>query len=209
MGLMQLFKEKKTPEEVKEIRETRTKYNKYIRYTKAGTANLVKGNLLTPETAASISKVLMDAGNWLKANPNADLEDINSSSENTLTSILNLIESDKPKIVYKNYMKIYSANVEALKQQGKLRDDQYEKSKKLIKDQDAWFKKNVESATELEYSNQIQEVQDKALEILGSQPELQDAKQDLQKAKEDVKEKPSNEIEKDITKSIFPEEDRL
>jgi hypothetical protein len=39
-------------------------------------------------------------------------------------------------------MKIYAANVESLKQQGKLRDDQYTKSKQLITDQNEWYKKN-------------------------------------------------------------------
>jgi hypothetical protein len=199
MSLWRLFREKKTPEEIKEINENRAVFYKYIRDARASIAALVGKSLMTVDTQKSISAILMDASKWLKANPRAELEDIQERASGVLNDVNNLMESDKAKITYINYMKIFDASTESLKAQGIIQDDKYNKLKQLKKDQDKWYKENLTTAGDFDYSDQIQSVYDQTGEILGSAPEVQAAKDNLQDAKKDTAKKSPEEVQQTIS----------
>lgn len=199
MSLIRLFKEKKTPEEVKAIRDVRAAYYKYINDSTNIVLLGVKGNTITPETGSEISKLLMDDKKWLQRNPTPDIEDIGSKYETLLSNINDLLNNDKPKIVFKNTLKIYKATFESQARQNIITGIQHEKLKELLKKEEEWYTKNTKTATELDYLTQIQDLNNKILDI-GLNPDTieKDAKINLEKENE-VKEKKKKVDENEVS----------
>jgi len=197
MSLVRLFKEKKTPEEIQQIRQIRQAYFSYITAATANIINAVKANTLTPETSSQISTLLTKDKTWLDSNPDLDAGDITTRYDSLINAVQNLILTDKPKIEFRNTILIYRALFTNQKQSGQLTQEQFDNFDRELKAEDEWYKKNIFTATELDFINETQKMND-TLKEGGIKAK------DLATAKEDSK-KPTEEVKKQLTEKELEE----
>jgi len=160
MSLVRLFKEKKTPEEIQQAREARKNVYAYITGATANLVNGVKANTITPETSRECSTLLTAEKKWLDTNTDADTQDIVSRFDILSDKIKTLIENDKPRLVFKNSLLVYDTVFKASLQQGKITKEQYDKLNRVIVAETAWYNKNATLASELDFNNELQKMND-------------------------------------------------
>jgi hypothetical protein len=198
MSLTRLFKEKKSPEEIQALRNIRQAYYTFISDSTNAVLSSTKANLLTPETANEISKLLLKDKTWLQANSSVDVEDISARYDTLISNIKDLVNNDKPKIAFKNGLKLYGIAIRAQNQQGLFTPEQYTKLKTILKEEEDWYAANVTKATELDYLTEAQTLHDKILEI-GLNPDTIS----------DVKKETQNKSQSDIEKALLEKEAKL
>jgi len=189
MSLWRLFKDKKTPEEIKAIRDARQVYYAGIKTASDGIIQASKLSFLTPETAAEMSKLIMTDKQWLKDNPNADLEDIGSRYETLVNNLSTLQDNDKIRVFFLNYLKLAENNSKLAKQTNQLTQEQYNSIKDLIKSENDWYAKNKVSASEIDYNTEIQSFNEKVLDIGLHPDQVKDIQESSEKSQSEVKEK--------------------
>jgi len=160
MSLVRLFKEKKTPEEIQQAREARKNVYAYITGATANLVNAVKANTITPETSKECSSLLTAEKKWLDSNTDADTQDIVSRYDVLNDKIKTLITNDKPRLIFKNSLLVYDTVFKASLQQGKITKEQYDKLNRVITAETAWYDKNVTVASELDFNNELQKMND-------------------------------------------------
>jgi hypothetical protein len=198
MSLIRLFKEKKSPEEIQALRNVRQLYYTFIAESTKAVLSSTKANMLTPETASEISKLLLKDKSWLQANPSVDVDDIGSRYDTLVSNIKDLLDNDKPKIAFKNGLKLYGIAIRAQNQQGLFTPAQYTKLKEILKEEEDWYTQNVTKATELDYLTEGQTLHDKILEV-GLHPDTIT----------DVKKETENKSQNDIEKTLLEKETKL
>jgi len=187
MSLVRLFKEKKTPEEIQQIRQVRQGYYSYISGATANIVNAVKANTLTPETSTQISTLLTKDKSWLDSNPDLDANDLTTRYDMLLNSVQNLILTDKPKIEFRNTLLIYQSLFKANLQNKSITQEQYDNLDRELKTENEWYTKNVLTATELDFVNETQKMNDKLKEGGIKATDVANAKKDSTKPTEEVK----------------------
>jgi hypothetical protein len=91
--------------------------------------------------------------------------------------------------VFKNILKIYKTTFNEQARQNLITSNQHEKLKDVIKNEEEWYAKNTKTATELDYITEIQDLNNKVLDI-GLKPDVieKSAKINLEKETKEAKE---------------------
>ena len=200
MSLIRLLKEKKTPEEIEPIRKIRQGYYSYITGATANIINAVKANTLTPETSSQISTLLSKDRAWLDSNPDIDVNDLSVRYDSLLNNVQNSILTDKPKITFRNTLLLYKSLFSENLQKEIITKEQYDKLERVLNAEDEWYKKNVLTATELDFINETQKMNDAIKEGGIKAEEVTTAGKDANKSTEAVK--------KQLTEKELEEETR-
>jgi len=104
-----------------------------------------------------------------------------------LNSVQNFILTDKPKIEFKNTILIYQSLFKTNLQNKSITEEQYENVDRVLKASNDWYNKNVLTATELDFVNETQKMNDKLKEGGIKSTEVANAKKDSGKPTEEIK----------------------
>jgi len=189
MSLWRLFKDKKTPEEIGQIRNARNVYYDGIKYWSDVIVQALKANLLTPETASEMSKLLMTDKEWLKNNPNAELEDIESKYQTLGQTLSTLQNNDKIRVYFLNYLKLAENTIKIAKQKDHITQIQFVSLKNIIQKEYDWYATNKSTASEIDYNTELESFNDKLLENGLSEDKLKEIQDSAQQSRAELKKK--------------------
>lgn len=214
MSLQNIFKqEKKTPQEIKATSDLRQNYYNYMNATTTNISTLVKSNNITPETSVDISNLISTDKKWLQSNPNADFETMQSKIQTLQNSIKDLMDTDKPKIQFLNVIRIYRFLFTSQKDKGQITDDMFNKYQKILDDEEKWFKTNSKTATELEFTNEKNDLdarlQDKGLSAKNAADANKISKEPEANVKKAIEEQEKKEEERNKLKNAFKDSSKI
>lgn len=155
---------KLTPEEIEALRKKRQDYLDYLVVQQTNTNTEVKKKALTPESGATILKVIQTAQDWLAKNPNADLNTVLAQQEKTNIEIKRILTTDKPKNQLNNAITMLPSIAKEAEDKKIIPSDVTPKLNALATETQKWYSKNKDSATSIEIEQQtnqfIQKIKD-------------------------------------------------
>jgi hypothetical protein len=159
-------KQKQTPEEIKEIRQAREKYQNYLSNLQTTVNAEVNSKQLTPESGKALLTEIKKGYDWLQKTPNANLNEIMAKYEGTSVEVSRIIRTDAPKRELFNMIAIIPVVAENLQLNKQIDKTQLEKLKTLAKQQEKWYTKNSNTATQIDISQEILKMNDTIVSIV-------------------------------------------
>ena len=155
-----IFGRQQTPEENKENRQQRKTYLDYLTTTKTNVETDVNKQAITPESGQAVLKKIQEGETWLEKHPNANFNEITANQDAVTLEISRILKTDKPKRVIKNIILALPVIAAEGKQQKILTAEQGEVLKEIAANTDKWYKKQSESATEIEFAQEQMKIKD-------------------------------------------------
>ncbi len=161
-----LFGRQQTPEEIKEVRQARKAYQDYLSTTQTKTNTDVNTKAITPESGQAILKEIEKGQTWLEKHPNANYNELLTNQDTVSVEITRIMKTDGPKRKLNNSILALPVIAAEGKQKKILTDDQAEKLNGLAADEEKWYAKNSETATEIQFSQEELKINDSIQTLL-------------------------------------------
>jgi hypothetical protein len=146
--------------DINTIRDARTKYQDYLASVQANTNSDVSTNALTPETGSSIYKLIETSYDWLKKNPNANLNEILANQDAATVEVKRLVSVDIPKRKFNNTLLALPTILDKLVADKTITADKKSAFLPTIVSEQAWYTKNQSKASQIEYNQEFQKIND-------------------------------------------------
>ena len=145
---------------INEIRKTRIKYQDYLASIQANTNSDISNRALTPETGSSIYKLIQSAYDWLKKNPNANLNEIYTNQDATTVEVKRLSSVDLPKRKFNNTLIAFPSILDKLVADKIITADKKTLFLPTIISEQAWYKANQATALDIDFAQEFQKIND-------------------------------------------------
>jgi hypothetical protein len=160
------FSKEKNPEELKEIRQIRIEYQNYLSDIRSKVTADTNSKLITPESGILVLNQVQKGFDWLKTNPNANFNEVLANYDAVQNECKRIISTDKPKREFSNFIKIIPVAAEKFYTDKKIDRTAENRLKEVASEADSWYKKNANSANEIQFSEQRLKINSGLTEIL-------------------------------------------
>jgi len=153
---------KDTPkgDDINVVRNARTSYQDYLASIQANTSSDISNNALTPETGSSIYKLIQTSYTWLQKNPNANLNEVLANKDAATVEIKRLVSVDVPKRKFNNTLLALPSILDKLIADKTITADKKTAFLPTITTEKAWYTANQAKASEIEYAQEFQKIND-------------------------------------------------
>jgi hypothetical protein len=155
-----------SPEEIKEIRQSRENYQNYLSNLQTTINTDVNAKKITPESGKVLLAEVKKGYDWLQKNPNANLNEIMTNREAVSVEVKRIIQTDGPKRELYNIITTIPIISDKLLVDKQIDNTQDEKLKTLSQQEDKWYKKNSNTATPIDISQEMIKINDTIVEIV-------------------------------------------
>ena len=145
---------------INDIRNARIKYQDYLASVQANTNTDISNQALTPETGSSIYKLIQTAYDWLKKNPNANLNEIYANQDATTVEVKRLSSVDLPKRKFNNTLISLPIILDKLIADKIITADKKTSFMPTIISEQAWYKTNQATALDIDFKQEFQKIND-------------------------------------------------
>jgi hypothetical protein len=160
------FSKEKSPEELKEIRQIRIEYQNYLNDIRSKVTADTNSKLLTPESGILVLNQVQKGFDWLKANPNANFNEVLTNYDAVQNECKRIIATDKPKREFSNFIKIIPVAADQFFTDKKIDKTQLSRLKEISSEAQRWYTKNAAKANEIQFSEQRLQISNSLTEIL-------------------------------------------
>ena len=147
-------------EELDKVRKARTEYNDYLDNLQSNTDADIQKKVLTPETGKLIYKSIQDSNSWLKANPNANYNEVSSKRDDINKTIRTYIQTNASKREFYNTVLILPIFIQRLVDEKVITADKQAAFLPTITTGKAWYDKNNATLTKTDLSQELQKIKD-------------------------------------------------
>jgi len=151
---------KKSSQDLKDLRNTRIKYQDYLANVQTNTQSDVANNALTPETGASIYKVVQNAYDWLKKNPSVDITDVQGNQDSNTIEIKRLMSVDIPKRKFNNTLISLPTILDKLVADKTITSDKKTAFLPTLAAETSWYNRNKNTASQIDFTQEFQKIND-------------------------------------------------
>jgi hypothetical protein len=148
------------PTDLNELRNARIKYQDYLANVQTNTRTDISNNALTPETGAAIYKVIESAYDWLKKNPNANLNEVQANQDANTLEIKRLMSVDIPKRKFNNTLIALPTILDKLILDKSITSDKKYAFLPTLNAETSWYNKNKNTASEIDFTQEFQKIND-------------------------------------------------
>ena len=147
-------------DDINALRNARIKYQDTLASIQANTGSDISTNALTPETGSSIYKVIQTSYDWLKKNPNANLNEILANQDATTIEVKRLASVDIPKRKFNNTLLAIPAILDKLVADKSITADKKAAFLPIVATEKTWYTANQLKASEIDYAQEFQKIND-------------------------------------------------
>ena len=172
MAILDILKPKKTPEETQQTLQAIKDYNNGLSALNVSVKTLVGNNAILPDTANYSYKIIIDAQNWIKKNPNADISEIMVNLQDLQTKFQTIQETEPSrKLILVWLATVASVSTELLTAK-LITDAQQKELLTLVKNVNDWYKKNDFTASPPEFQQKADEANNQLTQIYNNDANL-------------------------------------
>ena len=172
MAILDILKPKKTPEETQQSLQAIKDYNTALSALNVQVKTLVGNNAILPDTANYSYKIIVDAQNWIKKNPNAEVSEIMVNLQDLQTKFQSIQETEPSRRVILVWLaKVASVSTELLTAK-LITDAQQKELLTLVKTVNDWYKKNEFTASPPEFQQKADDGNSQLTQIYNNDANL-------------------------------------
>jgi hypothetical protein len=149
-----------TPTDLNILRNARIKYQDYLANVQTNTQSDVSKNALTPETGVAIYKIVQDTYDWLKKNPNANLNEVQANQDANTLEIKRLMSVDIPKRKFNNTLIALPSILDKLISDKTITSDKKNAFLPTLTAETSWYNKNKNTASQIDFTQEFQKIND-------------------------------------------------
>jgi hypothetical protein len=157
--------EKQLAEENKKAREVRANLRNSINALKARDREYIANGTLTSMGATQTTALFKTIDDWLAATPDATSSEVEDKGNELLDKLANIYNQDKDRAFFLNNLKVTDMILTLLKTNNVISEDVYNKSKKIIDDENKWFEKNPNENLQV-YKDRIQKMGEEVNKVI-------------------------------------------
>ena len=155
MGIFNSKVEKQTQDELNTIRAARVEYQDSLNNFQTNTTSDINKKALTPETGKAIFSQIQTAYDWLKKNPNANMNEILSNKDACLQEISRLVKVDSSKKGFYNTIIAIPAILDIYQKEKLITSEESTKFASIISKENQWYTANQATATVIDFSQEM------------------------------------------------------
>lgn len=173
-----------SPEEIVAVRNARVSYNDYLSNTQTNTKTDISNNAITPETGNSIYTVIKNALEWLKNNPNSNINELLTNRDATTNEIKRLVTTDAPKRRFLNTLVALPIILSTAVNKNIIKHSKEKELLRTVKKQKSWYDKHSITASEIDFTREMQVINDSITNVLVKHDDIEYVKSQLNSAQQ-------------------------